>query len=55
MTGVLLDPTIDQDFDFSYRILGHPIRVSSVNLNQPWPDIHRQLLTVIEIPERDAA
>jgi len=45
--GILLYPTIDEDFCYQYRILGHPVRVCSVNLMQPWTVIHGQLLELL--------
>jgi hypothetical protein len=47
--GILLYPTIDQDFTFTYRILGHLVRVCSVNLMQPWLVIHHRLLEVLNL------
>ena len=47
--GILLYPTIDQDFTFTYRLLGHLVRVCSVNLMQPWLLIHHRLLEVISL------
>lgn len=36
--GALVYPTVDEDFDFSYRYkeTGHRIFVRTVNLGQPW-------------------
>ena len=47
--GILLYPTIDQDSTFTYRILGHLVRVCSVNLMQPWLVIHHRLLEVLNL------
>jgi len=44
--GVLLYPLIDQDFDFRYEILGHPVRALSADLCESWPRIHKRLLDV---------
>jgi 5-methylcytosine-specific restriction enzyme subunit McrC len=48
--GVLLYPVIDQDFDLKYEILGHPVRVVSVDLHDAWPRIHDRLLDVAGLP-----
>lgn len=42
--GVLLYPTVRQHFDLRYHIQGVPIRVCSVDLDQPWPRIRSALL-----------
>jgi 5-methylcytosine-specific restriction enzyme subunit McrC len=45
--GVLLYPSAGSDFKFSYRYQNHKIRVLSINLNQDWFDIKRDLLEII--------
>ncbi|TVR52003.1 MAG: hypothetical protein EA425_05740 [Puniceicoccaceae bacterium] len=45
--GILLYPEVDEEFDFSYRISGHPIRVTSLNLNQDWPLIEQHLRDIL--------
>jgi 5-methylcytosine-specific restriction enzyme subunit McrC len=47
--GTLLYPTVRQHFDFQYRIQGLPIRVCSVDLNQPWTGIRTALLALLPI------
>jgi 5-methylcytosine-specific restriction enzyme subunit McrC len=42
--GMLLYAMADEEFDYSYELLGFPVRVCAVNLNQPWRDIHARLL-----------
>ena len=48
--GILLYPAVRKSFDHSFNIEGHPVRVASVDLDQPWNVIHRRLLEVIEGP-----
>jgi 5-methylcytosine-specific restriction enzyme subunit McrC len=45
--GILLYPTVGTPLNLSYRIQGHSVRVRTVNLNQDWPGIHRDMLEVI--------
>jgi 5-methylcytosine-specific restriction enzyme subunit McrC len=47
-TGIMLYPTVDHDFDFKYEMEGHLIRFCSINLNQAWRGIHKDLLQLIE-------
>jgi 5-methylcytosine-specific restriction enzyme subunit McrC len=37
--GILLYPAIGEEFDYTFEIDEHPIRVASVNLNCRWEDI----------------
>lgn len=46
--GMLLYPAVGQDFDWQYQLLGREVRVATLNLDQPWPDIHARLLEVIQ-------
>lgn len=48
MQGILLYPTVEMEFDTSFDVVGHSIRVSTINLNQPWPSIHKSLLGLVE-------
>lgn len=45
--GILLYPAVSHSFDHVFEIAGHSIRVVSVDLDQPWPEIHKRLLDVI--------
>lgn len=47
--GVLLYPAVNQILDLSYDIQGHLIRVKTIDLNQDWQRIKRDMLTVISI------
>lgn len=45
--GVLIYPVGEQCVDLSYRIDGHPVRIYTLNLGQPWHRIEADLLKVI--------
>ena len=46
--GILVYPTVDRPLDLRYEIAGHSVRVATIDLNQPWQDIHRGLLKLID-------
>lgn len=48
--GMLLYPTVTDEYDFGFEDHGHPIRVKTVNLSQPWKMIHKDLLAIAESP-----
>jgi 5-methylcytosine-specific restriction enzyme subunit McrC len=53
--GILLYPAVSHEFHLSSRILGHEMRVESINLDKPWPEIHKQLLSILRpelVPDR---
>jgi 5-methylcytosine-specific restriction enzyme subunit McrC len=47
--GILLYPAVSPDIYIhsSHTILGHQMRIESVDLNRPWPEIHDSLLKVL--------
>ena len=45
--GILLYPAVGEKVDFRAEIQGHPIRVCTVNLDQPWQGIRADLLGVV--------
>jgi 5-methylcytosine-specific restriction enzyme subunit McrC len=45
--GILLYPSVGNDFKFSYNYENHRIRVLSINLDQDWFNIKRDLLEII--------
>lgn len=47
--GILLYPTIDQEYDLHYTFEGHPIQIKTVNLNQHWRGIEKRLVGIIDI------
>jgi 5-methylcytosine-specific restriction enzyme subunit McrC len=46
--GMLLYPVVKERFGFDYRLLGHRVQVRSVDLARPWPEIHNDLLQLLE-------
>ena len=46
--GVLLYPSLGEDYDESAIVQGHPIRFATVDLAADTPTIRRQLLRVVE-------
>ena len=53
--GMLLYPVVEQPFAFTYRLKGYRIAIRSINLAQPWPGIHRDMLALLETFARVAA
>jgi 5-methylcytosine-specific restriction endonuclease McrBC regulatory subunit McrC len=53
--GALVYPTVDEDFDFSYRYkeTGHRIFVRTVNLGQPWRKIEERVKAIVKGEGRD--
>ncbi|WP_210518244.1 5-methylcytosine restriction system specificity protein McrC [Hymenobacter terricola] len=47
LEGVLLYPAAAQAVDVRYTLGGHPVRVVTLNLHQPWPGIAADLLGLI--------
>jgi 5-methylcytosine-specific restriction enzyme subunit McrC len=45
--GILLYPSIRDDFVYSYKYKNHKIRVMSINLNQNWQKIETDLLNIV--------
>jgi 5-methylcytosine-specific restriction enzyme subunit McrC len=46
--GVLLYPTIDQEYNLAYRYQSHPIEIRTVNLNAHWMEIEKRLLDIVQ-------
>ena len=46
--GILLYPQVGEPFSYDVDLQGHRIQFSSINLDQPWPDIKQALLELIE-------
>ncbi|MEJ5259358.1 MAG: hypothetical protein WHS88_04115 [Anaerohalosphaeraceae bacterium] len=46
--GMLLYPTVRQELDEECTIGGHRIAFRTINLNQDWRQIHRDLLNIIQ-------
>lgn len=45
--GMLLYPTVEEELNHEIEMHGHRIRISTVNLAQPWQEIHARLLTLL--------
>jgi 5-methylcytosine-specific restriction enzyme subunit McrC len=45
--GMLLYPTVEEDIHARFDMRGHRITVASINLNQDWQGIHRDLVELI--------
>ena len=48
LEGVLLYPAAAQAVDLRYTLGGHPVRVVTLNLHQPWPGIAADLQRLVE-------
>jgi 5-methylcytosine-specific restriction enzyme subunit McrC len=48
LEGVLLYPAATREVDLRYTLGGHPVRVVTLDLNQPWMGISADLLKLIE-------
>ena len=46
--GILLYASPGEAVDFSFSLPGHRLRVKTLDLNQHWPDIHNDLLSLID-------
>ena len=47
LEGILLYPAVTQAVDLRYTLGGHPVRVVTLNLHQPWPGIAADLLALV--------
>ena len=45
--GILLYPAVDHALDYRYTLLGHQVRIASVDLDQSWREIHTMLADVL--------
>jgi len=46
--GILLYPTVDDELDLPLVFGGHKIRIYTINLNQHWQGIHKDLINLID-------
>ena len=46
--GILLYPAVDRGYNLSYKIDGHKIFIRTINLNQDWRDIEKDLLAIVK-------
>ena len=49
-TGILLYPTIEQDYDLHFKFQDHPIFIKTINLSDNWRNIEKRLKQIISIP-----
>ncbi len=47
--GILLYPAVGEKVDFKAKIDGHPVRVCTVNLDQDWRLIRKDLLALVGV------
>jgi len=45
--GILLYPVTEKEHSYEWSIKGHRVALKTINLNQPWPTIHEDLLKII--------
>ena len=45
--GILLYPTVDQEVKLDYKIGNHPLKIRTINLNQHWKKIDKDLRDII--------
>jgi 5-methylcytosine-specific restriction enzyme subunit McrC len=45
--GMLLYPQANRVLDLAFEIHGHRVRVCTINLKEPWPQIHNALLALL--------
>ena len=48
-SGTLVYPTVDEDFEFSYRYknTNHMIHMTTINLNQDWDKIETRIKEIV--------
>lgn len=46
IAGILLYPEVEKSFTDRFTLQGHPFTIASINLNQSWKQIHRELLEI---------
>lgn len=46
-TGILLYPTVENDYDLTYQFKGHSIQIHTLNLNSDWKKISERLLALV--------
>lgn len=47
LEGILLYPAATAAIDVRYTLGGHPVRISTIDLHQPWPGIAADLLALV--------
>ena len=47
--GILLYPTVDEEFEGAmWELDGHKLYAKTINLNQEWNKIHKDLLHIVQ-------
>ncbi|WP_269522418.1 5-methylcytosine restriction system specificity protein McrC [Coraliomargarita parva] len=49
VSGMLLYPEVDEGFCHRFTLQGHPMCIATINLSQPWQQIHDELLALVEV------
>jgi len=47
--GILLYPAVNHHLDLQFELLGHPVEIRSIDLDQPWQAIHNRLLSIVGV------
>jgi 5-methylcytosine-specific restriction enzyme subunit McrC len=47
--GILLYPTIQKEYDQTYQMGSHRVKIVTVNLDQEWRKIHERLIDILKI------
>jgi 5-methylcytosine-specific restriction enzyme subunit McrC len=50
--GLLLYPLVGQSLDATVNLQGHTLRLATIDLMQPWPQIERSLLSLVGLAAR---
>jgi 5-methylcytosine-specific restriction enzyme subunit McrC len=45
--GVLLYPRVQHTIDARFNVQGHAIKIATIDLSRPWPEIHARLLQLV--------
>jgi len=46
--GILLYPTVENDYNLEFKYNNHHIQILTINLNTNWRNISRRLLEIID-------
>ena len=47
-SGVLLYPTVETNLSLPFMFGNHKVTVCTINLNQDWKEIHKDLIELLE-------
>jgi 5-methylcytosine-specific restriction enzyme subunit McrC len=53
--GILLYPTIENDYNLNFKYYNHIIQIRTVNLNSNWKNISSRLKEIIELDKKGIA